>query len=604
MEKDLLSIIVPAYKQEKTIVQDLLSMKSQLEKSQINYEIICVVDGFVDRTYENAKTIESANIKIIGYEKNQGKGYAVRYGMSRAKGNLIGFIDAGMDINPRCLPLLLEHMRWYDSDIIVGSIRHSASKVIGYPLKRKIYSIGYHWLTRLLFGLKITDTQRGVKIFKREVLEQVLPKMVVSGFSFDIEILAVAHRLGFQKIHDGPVEMDARKFKYSSVRSSTVFKMLIETLGVYYRINFLKYYDNQKFSSKEHSSFWQAKELKEKEKKFVSVIIPVRTKTAYLTETISCLQKQTIKDFEIIVVTDEKEKIPKARVFASKIPTPAYKRNLGASKAKGEIFAFLDDDSYPERNWLENALKIFARQKINDRPIVGVCGPALTPKNDNLYQKVSGWVWSSFFGSAGAGLYRSRPMPEREVDDFPSVNFLVKKEDFLAIGGFDVNHWPGEDTKLCLDLVKNRGTILYNPEVIVYHHRRPIFLPHLQQISRYAKRRGYFAKKFPETSRRLGYFFPSIFAYGLILGTIASFCFPFVIKLMLLFLSFYFVWLILAGLEVLLNKENLYFAILVMISIYLTHFVYGFLFPFGFFSSEIATKPRLIDARAHRYLGG
>ena len=94
--------------------------------------------------FQLLKNAESKKLKVVGYEKNHGKGYAVRYGMARAKGDLISFIDSGMDINPNGLSMLLEHMIWYDSDAIVGSIRHSASKVIGYPFKRKIYSIIVH----------------------------------------------------------------------------------------------------------------------------------------------------------------------------------------------------------------------------------------------------------------------------------------------------------------------------------------------------------------------------------------------------------------------------------------------------------------------------
>jgi len=245
MNDNLLSVIIPAYKQEKTIVKDLNSINSVLKQGKYDYEIICVIDGKVDRTFERAKTIKSPNINIIGYEKNHGKGYAVRYGMAKAKGDLIAFIDSGMDINPNAISMLLEHMKWYNSDVIVGSIRHSASKVIGYPFKRKLFSIGYHLLTRFLFGLRITDSQRGIKIFKREVLEKVLPRLMVKTFAFDIEMLSVANHLGFKKIHDGPVEMDARKFKYSSIKTSTVWSMFLDTLAIFYRLNILHYYDNK-----------------------------------------------------------------------------------------------------------------------------------------------------------------------------------------------------------------------------------------------------------------------------------------------------------------------------------------------------------------------
>jgi len=243
----LLSVIVPAYRQEKTIVKDLRRIERVLNQLPGNYELICVVDGRkADKTYSKAKKIfhGKKGVKIVGYSKNKGKGYAVRYGMARTQGNLVAFIDAGMEIKPAALSMLLEHMNWYSSDVIVGSIRHSASRVIGYPIKRKILSWGYHWLTHRLFGLRVTDCQRGVKIFRREVLEQVLPRLLVKRYAFDIEMLAVAKRLGFGRIHDGPIEMDARPMAHTSIASSTIWQMLRDTLAVFYRLKILRYYDD------------------------------------------------------------------------------------------------------------------------------------------------------------------------------------------------------------------------------------------------------------------------------------------------------------------------------------------------------------------------
>jgi len=244
-KKNLLSVIIPAYQQEKTIQEDLKNIEAVLEKIRYDYEIICVVDGREDKTFQNAKKIKSKKLKVVGYKDNHGKGYAIRYGMVRAKGDLVAFIDAGMDIKPEGLSMLLEHMNWYDSDIIVGSIRHSASKVHGYPLERRILSWGYHRLTRFLFGLRITDSQRGLKIFKRKVLEKVLPRLLIKKYAFDIEILAVARRLGFTKIHDGPVEMDGEKLeKHSNIKLETIWNMFFDTLAVFYRLKILRHYDN------------------------------------------------------------------------------------------------------------------------------------------------------------------------------------------------------------------------------------------------------------------------------------------------------------------------------------------------------------------------
>ena len=244
-KKPLLSVIVPAYKQEKTIIKDLKRIEEVLKQIRYDYEVICVVDGKGDRTYQNAKRLASSKIKVVGYRENRGKGHAVRYGMARSKGDPVAFIDAGMDIDPNGLSMLLEHFEWYDSDIIVGSIRHSASKVYAYPIKRRILSVGYHTLTKILFGLRVTDSQRGVKIFKRKILEKVLPRLTVKKYAFDIEMLAAARRLGFANIHDGPVILNGSGLLSSSVRFGTIWSMLLDTLAVFYRLNILCYYDDK-----------------------------------------------------------------------------------------------------------------------------------------------------------------------------------------------------------------------------------------------------------------------------------------------------------------------------------------------------------------------
>lgn len=251
-EIKLISIIVPAYKQEKTIVHDLKRIKDVLDKLRYPTELICVADGRVDETFDRAKKFakNNPNIHVIGYDTNKGKGYAVRYGMAASKGDIVGFIDSGMDINPNGLSLLLEHFEWYEADIIVGSKRHPVSKVY-YPWQRKILSIGYQLIVWMLFGLNIKDTQVGMKFFKREVLEKVLPRLLVKAFAFDVEILAVANSLGYSRIYEAPIEIKLKFGGTSTVTSQRfiriVLAMLIDTLAVFYRLRILNYYlDNNK----------------------------------------------------------------------------------------------------------------------------------------------------------------------------------------------------------------------------------------------------------------------------------------------------------------------------------------------------------------------
>lgn len=261
MKTKLVSVIVPAYKQEKTIYEDLKRVSKVLDQLRYPTELICVVDGKVDNTYLQAskfadqQAVGSANkhknVKVVGYEHNKGKGYAVRFGMAASRGDVIGFIDSGMDLNPNGLSMLLEHFEWYNADIIVGSKRHPVSKV-EYPLQRRILSLGYQMLGTILFGLNVKDTQVGMKFYRREVLEKVMPRLLVKTFAFDIEILAVAHYLGFKRIYEAPIE---RNFDESNssigaiIFNKKVLKMVLlmmwDTLAIFYRLRILNYYSDE-----------------------------------------------------------------------------------------------------------------------------------------------------------------------------------------------------------------------------------------------------------------------------------------------------------------------------------------------------------------------
>src|SRR3990167_10270591 len=202
-----LSLIIPVYKQESTIVKNLRQIKKIIDKTRYPHEIITVVDGIIDKSLQKIKKAKIPGVKTIGYIKNQGKSYAVRLGMSKAKGDYVMFIDSGMEIDPNAISMLLEHMEWYDADIIVGSKRHLASRV-KYPLLRKVLSYGYYYMVKMLFGIKVRDTQAGIKVFKKRALEKILPRLIERQFAGDLEFLVAADTLGFNRIYEAPIKLD------------------------------------------------------------------------------------------------------------------------------------------------------------------------------------------------------------------------------------------------------------------------------------------------------------------------------------------------------------------------------------------------------------
>lgn len=240
-----ISVIVPAYKQEKTIKINIRNILRVLAQSTDTYEVIVVVDGTTDKTLKNAKSLKDPHLIVVGYKTNRGKGHALRFGMARSKGDIVAFIDGGTDLNPNGLSMLLEHFKWYDADIVVGSKWHPVSKV-KYPLWRKIISLGYWLMVKVIFGMRVRDTQLGMKFFKREVLEKVLPRLLVKKYAIDVELLAVADRLGFKRIFEAPIELDWKNVDSNVSKNllANIWNMFWDTLAVFYRLKILKYYDD------------------------------------------------------------------------------------------------------------------------------------------------------------------------------------------------------------------------------------------------------------------------------------------------------------------------------------------------------------------------
>jgi len=246
MNKDeiKLSIIIPAYKEEKNIYRTVDEILKAHDLLDYNYEVIVVVDGSPDKTAIEAKKHCSKNVCVYEYTKNHGKGYALKYGVQKARGEIITFVDAGGDFDPKQFDKCVRLMEIFDADFVIGSKRHPASRV-NYPLIRRIYSWCYQKMIRVLFGLNVTDTQTGLKFLKRKVAKDVMPQVVVKRYAFDLEMLVIAHQLGYTRIFEAPVEM---KFNSSTVGAATfptIWKMFYDTLSIFYRAKILKYYSKQ-----------------------------------------------------------------------------------------------------------------------------------------------------------------------------------------------------------------------------------------------------------------------------------------------------------------------------------------------------------------------
>jgi glycosyltransferase involved in cell wall biosynthesis len=210
--------------------------------------------------------------------------------------------------------------------------------------------------------------------------------------------------------------------------------------------------------------------------------------------------------YEIIVVSDLPVEVPSGiRVALTGSATntgPGQKRDVGMHIAAGTYLAFIDDDAIPRGDWLTQAAGI-----LTDRSIGAVAGPGLTPRDSGWRERAGGSFFESWLGS-GPYRFRFRPSRGRYVDDYPAYNLVVRRSAAEHVKGWGTGFYGGEDTVICLALVEAGWRIRYDPNVVVYHQRRPIFSKHLAQVGNVGLHRGYFVKAYPRTSLRPSYFLP------------------------------------------------------------------------------------------------
>lgn len=321
-----------------------------------------------------------------------------------------------------------------------------------------------------------------------------------------------------------------------------------------------------------------------------SIIIPVKELNDYVRETVPYIVGLDYSDWELLIVTNDEQTSEwpderRIKMMSSGRVGPAEKRDLAARVVTGTYLVFLDDDSYPESNLLSLALTKFTSGS------VALGGPAMTPISDSFRQKVSGVVFSSRI--TGGSPERYRPVGEqREVDDWPSVNLMVKRDVFIEVDGFDSPYWPGEDTFLCLKLLRAGHKVTYVPELIVWHHRREGLLRHMKQVGAYGLHRGYFARHLPETSRRIQYFFPSIVLL-MFLSAPLTLLLPTSTRLLALVGICVYLCVVTVGICDLMRYETRLVAVAAFPYVIATHISYGYQFLRGLFHrGQLVSKLR------------
>jgi glycosyltransferase involved in cell wall biosynthesis len=431
----LLTVVVPVYNGGDEIIGNIGEIRRAIVDGlpDEDVEVIVVSDGSIDETAERLLAARSdAGIRVIHYDRNLGKGYAVRAGSLAARGEWVALVDADLDLDPASIPDYLDIARRDQLDFAIGSKRHPAS-IVHYPRSRRIASWSYQQLNRVLFRLDVRDTQVGLKVFSRRVVADVMPLLLVKRFAFDLELLAVAKSLGYGRVRELPVRLDYR-FTGSGVRSTAVALALWDTAAIFYRLRLLRTYARKR-RLLAHAPAFAPDELPSVE------ILADRTAARLL-------------DYEHLVDDD------------------------------GELVALLASGARPAGNWLNAAVLFFGEGDVG-----AVVVPTFAPLRTDLRTRIATAVLESRLGggSRRAGFF---PGNIRTVVDHPAETIVIRAADYRAV----CNAGIGREEWVAWLAARGRRTI-YTPDSSVSATPPPLVLPHLSGTVRHASARGRAARR-------------------------------------------------------------------------------------------------------------
>jgi glycosyltransferase involved in cell wall biosynthesis len=177
---------------------------------------------------------KNEHVRIISYPTNIGKGYAVRTGFMESSGDIVIFADSDMEIDLTTISKYLDALR--EGDIVIASKRHPDSKV-EVPFSRKLMSQVFNNLVRLLTGIPLNDTQSGLKAMRKSAFIDIIPRLAIKRYAFDVELLAVANLYGL-KVVEMPVMLNLD----ASFKMKQIGLMFIDLLGIAYRLRIIHWY--------------------------------------------------------------------------------------------------------------------------------------------------------------------------------------------------------------------------------------------------------------------------------------------------------------------------------------------------------------------------
>ncbi len=230
MNDPKITLVIPMYNESKIIVDTAKTLNSYMEKNFDSYEILFSNDGSKDNCAELVENIGLANVRVVGYDNNQGKGAAVRHAVLKATGDIVMFTDADLAYGTDVIKKAYDALAKSDDHILIGSRNISKDGYEGYTFLRKLASKIYIKVLGFIGGFKLTDSQCGCKAFKKEAAHNIFQRCNVNGFAFDFEVILWAQALSY-KIGEMPVKIINHRESTVNVFKDS-FKMIRDVIKI------------------------------------------------------------------------------------------------------------------------------------------------------------------------------------------------------------------------------------------------------------------------------------------------------------------------------------------------------------------------------------
>ncbi|MCK4649136.1 glycosyltransferase family 2 protein [bacterium] len=235
-----MSVVIPVYNGEKWLPDCIEKTTNYLTRKRFNYEIIIVDDGSSDKTRELANSLRGTRTKILFNRVNLGKGSAVKKGVLAATKDLVLFMDVDMSTPIEELEKLARPIISQGYDIVIGSRALKSSHIVkSQPPVRYFLSSSIKRVINRIIGLGYLDTQCGFKIFKKEAAHNIFSRLVTRGFSFDVEVLLLAERLGYRVKEVGVLWRDREPSTLSLIKFLQAAREFRKIKILYKRRNYL-----------------------------------------------------------------------------------------------------------------------------------------------------------------------------------------------------------------------------------------------------------------------------------------------------------------------------------------------------------------------------